>query len=163
MKRITKLSCLLFISLLIASCSSDDDSTSANFSNTVEYGDDVFDVEEAQIVDYGADESYYNYDYTLEGTSSDGVSFRFYAELYSTGTESFDAGSFEYYDDSSDEEYPDFFYEYSYITIDDVTYYVDGGDIVVSGNDTTYSISGALTTENGDVINVSYSGEFVFQ
>ncbi|MCL5128939.1 MULTISPECIES: hypothetical protein [unclassified Algibacter] len=161
MKRITKLSCLLFISLLIASCSSDDDdSGNAGFSNTIGYDGDEIDVTEAYIVDYGAEEGYYNYDYTLEGTSSDEISFEFYAELFSIGTESFVAGTFEFYDYNSDEELPDFYYSDSSLEFDGSYLDVVDGDIIVSGNGTTYSISGILTLEDGEVVEINYSGEF---
>ena len=72
----------------------------------------------------------------------------------------FVAGTFEFYDYNSDEELPDFYYSDSSLEFDGSYLDVVDGDIIVSGNGTTYSISGILTLEDGEVVEINYSGEF---
>ncbi|WP_308991598.1 hypothetical protein QLS71_006160 [Mariniflexile litorale] len=166
MKRITQLSCLLFVSLFIISCSKDDDDKKSEvFSNTMEYDGVTSVINEALIEDYGDNgEGYYNYDFILTGTTTEGAVFYFYVELYSKGIESFKIGTFEYYNNGEEttEELPNYYYTYAdFADEDNDEYYqVETGNIKVSGSGTNFSISGDLTLDNGEVVKISYKGEF---
>ena len=95
MKKLIKLTCLaLFISLTTTSCSKDDDS-SESFSNTIQHDQEEINITSSLIEDYGADETYYNYDFTLSGSLGD-VPYEFYVELLSKGTNEFKTGIFKY-------------------------------------------------------------------
>ncbi|MDO5972682.1 hypothetical protein [Flavivirga jejuensis] len=161
MKKLIKLSCLfLFVSLMTTSCSNDDDGAAEeNFSDTIEYKEDVVDITSSEIEDYEGEEGYYNYDFTLSGESDSDVSYVFYVELFSKGTESFKTGTFKYISETSSES-ADFYYTYADLEVDDENLSVKAGDITVSGSGSNYSISGVLTLTNDEVLNISYSGEF---
>lgn len=160
MKKLIKLTCFsLFIMLSAASCSSDDDSSSNdNSSNTIEYLDETIDVTSAIIEDYGSEEGYYNYDYTLSG-NLDNVNYEFYVELFSEGTSEFRAGTFKYLtDEPSDSD--EFYYNYAELYFGDTYLDVIGGDITVTGSGDDYSITGTLTLDNDETVTISYDGIF---
>ncbi|MBP0905612.1 hypothetical protein ACFSKN_10425 [Mariniflexile gromovii] len=159
MKKIIKLSYFLFVSLAIVSCSKDDDDKEI-FTNTVEYDGISFNVEQADIFDYGTYQGYYNYEFELEGTSSDEIPFYIYMDLYSKGTESFRTGTFEFYNSEDIEGAPDFVFAYAELRVDNGDYIeAVGGTITVTKNGDIYTISAQITLENDEVVTVSYSGE----
>tara|TARA_R110002096_G_scaffold49384_5_gene130455 strand:- start:12296 stop:12820 length:525 start_codon:yes stop_codon:yes gene_type:complete len=158
MKKLIKLTCLaLFISLTTTSCSKDDDS-SESFSNTIQHDQEEINITSSLIEDYGADETYYNYDFTLSGSLGD-VPYEFYVELLSKGTNEFKTGIFKYVSElPSDSD--DFYYTDGYLEFGDTTLYIKAGNITVSGEGNNYSISGILTLENDEVVTINYSGSF---
>lgn len=148
------------VAFLIVSCSKDDgDNKAGNASNTIEYNGKAATISQAFIEDFGADEDdgYYNYDFNL--IAGVGVSYHFYAELYSKGTNSFTPGTFEFFE--GDSSHPDFYYSTSDIQIHESEGLdIVSGNIVVSGSSKNYSIKGTLTLENNEVLKIDYSGEF---
>ncbi|ALJ05472.1 hypothetical protein APS56_10235 [Pseudalgibacter alginicilyticus] len=160
MKKFTKLTCLLFVSLFIVSCSSDDDNTES-FTNTVEYDGVSFSVDQAEIFDYGAFEGYYSYGFELVGSTSEDDPIYLHLGLFSEGTESFRAGTFPFYDSDDIEAAPEFVFPYGDVTFDGDNYFeIVGGTVTVTQNGDLYTLSGQLILENDDVVTVSYSGEF---
>lgn len=164
MKKLIKLTCLsLFVTLFTTSCSKDDDSNPEVFTNTVEYDGVSFNVDQADIYDYGSFQGYYNYEFDLEGTSSDDTSIYVYMDLYSKGAESFRTGTFQYYDSDDIEGAPDFVFPYGEIRVDNENYLdVKGGTVVVAKNGDIYTVSAQLTLENDEIVTVSHSGEFTY-
>ncbi|MDO7172288.1 hypothetical protein [Mariniflexile sp. AS56] len=161
MKKIIKLSYFLFVSLAIVSCSKDDDKEQEIFTNTIEYDGVSFNVEQTNIFDYGTFEGYYNYEFELEGTSSDETSLYIYMGLFSKGTESFRTGTFQFYDSDDIEAAPDFVFPYGEIKVGNDEYMeAVGGTVVVTKNGDIYTISAQITLENDEVVTVSYSGTF---
>jgi len=156
-----KISYLFFISFafILTSCSSDDDSPEASVDNKITYDGKEVVISSGFIEDFGTDEGYYNYDFTVIGTL-DGEPYSFYAELYSPITDgNFTPGSFTYVEIES-ETPPEYFYSYAYLIIGSTEVEVVDGTILVSGSGTDYKISGTLTLENDKTLKVGYSGTF---
>ncbi|WP_372755934.1 hypothetical protein [Mariniflexile sp.] len=165
MKKIIKLSCLLFVSLAIFSCSEDDDQES--FSNSITYDGSVFSVEDAYLYDFGSSEGYFVRGFSLEGTLSEDMEIEFSGIFASKGEESFTPGTFKFVnlDEEGDiENYPDMLYGEAYIFTGESELKVVAGDIVISksGDGYSYAISGVLTLENDEVVTISYDGVFEF-
>ncbi len=161
MKKITYLF-ILATSLIVSSCSSDDDS-GATLSNSMTYGGEEISISSAVIEDYGADFGTYNYDFTFEGTTND-TNYTFYAELFSPiieGETGFRTGTFNY--TTSEPNEPAFFFTIAYIEVNNTKINVDGGKIIVSGAGTNFTFTTDVALANDTSLNISYSGEFQFQ
>lgn len=165
-----KLNYLIIVALTFAltSCSKDDDnSDKATIENQIKYDGKTIDLGVAIIEDYGVlesseselDKDYYNYDFVISGTAEE-QEYMFYAELLSPSVNNtFKPGTFVY-DGLETESAPDFFYTVAFLKVDNTEINVVGGDILVSGTGTNFTISGTLTLENDKTLKISYSGSF---
>ncbi|UZO80057.1 hypothetical protein NBT05_14015 [Aquimarina sp. ERC-38] len=158
---------LLFfsVSLGFVSCSKDDDdSTEVILKNQMIYEGRTFSIDSVFIEDYGINDGqeedgtrYYNYDFYLFGKSGD-EALNFITELYAPleNGDTFRTGTFENLSKTN----IDSFYHLSFVEFKDKDLESDTGNIKVEGQGETYTISGNLTLENGESIEIGYSGKF---
>lgn len=164
MKKYINLTLVLIFSMIIVSCSKDDDSSENNtFSNTAEYNGTTYEISRGSIENYGSDGSHYNYYFELFGTTP--VNTEFYLDLYSRGVDNFRSGTFVFVpENTSTADLPEFYFDYSSFVFGneqlEVLNVKEGSITVRDEGDNNFSLFGELILENDEVLKISYSGEF---
>jgi hypothetical protein len=179
---------LAFASLFIVACEKDDDDDDDNGNNTIVFDGTSYTIVDGLVEDYGeydpiesGEYTHWNYDFSLldveftqeteEGytywDAPESASFFAYAELFSPGTTSFQAGTFEFieYDSATPENIDGkFFFNEAYMGIkvdgDETGFEATAGTVKVSGSGSNWTIEFDLTLEGGKTAKGSYSGTF---
>ena len=185
------LTLLAFASLFIISCSKDDDDDDDANNNTVVYDGTSYTMVDGLVSDYGSYDpidlgtaSHYNIDFAIvdavlvqvtEGdytywNPGENTTIWAYAELFSSGTASFQTGTFVFidYDTATAEsiEGKIFFTDVEVGVISgtsELEFEATAGTVTVSGSGTNYTISFDITLENGKKLTGGYSGVFKFE
>lgn len=181
---------------LILSCSSDE---SVDLTNQITFDGNVYIMTSGLVSDYGAyapldnntgQESHYNFDFVIldapleqlqDGSDtfigpSASTTIVIYIELFSPGTSTFQAGTFNYIDEDNATQADidgEFFFSYGEIELDTdgvvngdldgPEYELTGGSVVVEGSgNTDYTITYNLTTTGGRSLSGTYTGEFTY-
>lgn len=172
---------------LLISCSNDDEGTPVgstitfNGTNYNMVGGLVLDYGASDPVTFGANETHYNYDFTI--TDADislvgpgaSATLLVYIELFSPGTSGFEIGTFNFADENTttvedvDGEY--FFFSGEIETdtdgveggdLDGPEYEITGGSVTVTGSGPeNYIITYNLSTDGGQLTG-TYNGQWIF-
>lgn len=181
----------------LISCS-DDDTETQNGENQISLDNQTYTLTDGIIQDYGSetpfdqttDDSHYNFDFIVLDSDvveiqDDGDTYigagpettiLVYIELFSPGATGFQAGTFNYFDESTTTQSDvdgEFFFTYGEVEtdtdgvvngdLDGPEYEVIGGSVTVVGSGTTdYTITFDLTLTGNRTLTGTYSGDFTY-
>jgi hypothetical protein len=179
MKNLKIFSLFLASMLLFTACSKDDENPEPTATFT--FGAETVTLTSGEVIDYGTvgfddDPTHWNYDFEMTGSTASGRDVELYAELFSSGTTSFNTGTFTFIDDDNINSAADIagknFFVSAEIWIDtngdevgDENEYFDvtGGTTTVSGGtNNNYTIEYDVTFDNGTSVAAKYTGTFTY-